>query len=119
MSGLHPTDAILVVDDNPDQADNLAALLRIKGYEVVTAYGPGQGLVALRTRRFAVVLTDYHMPLRTGCAMLAEAKAAGLLTHTKAVVVTSDPLAVVGWPAMSKMIDIEGLLLQLEALQDG
>jgi CheY-like chemotaxis protein len=80
---LHRADAILVVDDNPDHADLLATLLRVKGFEVVAVYGPGQGLAALQARRFAVVLTDYHMPIKTGCAMLAEAKAAGLLEHTE------------------------------------
>ena len=113
---MHRADAILVVDDNPDHADLLATLLRVKGFEVVAVYGPGQGLAAPQARRFAVVLTDYHMPIKTGCAMLAEAKAAGLLEHTEVMVVTSAPLDVVGWRAVSKLIDVDILIAEIKEL---
>ncbi len=48
--------------------------------------------------------------------MLAEAKAAGLLEQTEVVVVTSAPLEVVGWRAVSKMIDIDVLITGIKAL---
>lgn len=74
-----PRRLLLVVDDNVDQADLLAMLLRLKSFEVVTAYSPEQALAAMRSQRFAAVITDHYMLRKTGCAMLAEARAAGLL----------------------------------------
>lgn len=109
--------AILVVDDDSDQAHLLAELLRLMGYEVFTAHSGAQGLAALRERRFFVVLTDHHMPGKTGCAMLAEAKAAGLLDHTGALVLTSAPDDVVGWRALSKTTSFDVLLAELESFR--
>lgn len=110
--------AILVVDDNPDHAEMLAELLSDVGYEVVTALSAEQGLVALRARRFAVVVTDQQMPGKTGSMMLAEAKADGLLDNTRALVFTCAPHEVVGWRAFSKVDGVNALLSELESLRD-
>jgi CheY-like chemotaxis protein len=55
---------VLVVDDNRDGADILALLLRLKGYEVTTAYDGPSALAAVRGRPPEVVLLDRLLP---GC----------------------------------------------------
>jgi CheY-like chemotaxis protein len=57
---------ILIVDDNQDSADSLAMLLKIKGYEVGTAYDGEQAVEAAGTLRPNVVLLDIGMPKLNG-----------------------------------------------------
>jgi CheY-like chemotaxis protein/nitrogen-specific signal transduction histidine kinase len=57
---------ILIVDDNQDSADSLAMLLKIKGYEVATAYDGEQAVEAAGTLRPDVVLLDIGMPKLNG-----------------------------------------------------
>ncbi len=57
---------ILVVDDNRDSANSLAMVLRLDGYEVLTAYdGPSALQVASDTRP-QVILQDLGMPGMSG-----------------------------------------------------
>ena len=53
---------ILIVDDNQDSADSLAMFLKIKGYEVGTAYDGEQAVEAAEALRPDVVLLDIGMP---------------------------------------------------------
>ena len=57
---------ILVVDDNRDWADGLAALLEDEGYSVHTAYDGSEAIVAAGTFRPHVVLLDIRMPKLSG-----------------------------------------------------
>ncbi len=57
---------ILVVDDNRDSADSLAALLRLTGHEVRTAYDGLEALEAAATFRPDVVLLDIGLPKLSG-----------------------------------------------------
>jgi CheY-like chemotaxis protein len=57
---------ILVVDDNRDWADTLAALLVDEGYSVQTAYDGSEAIVAAGTFRPHAVLMDIRMPKLTG-----------------------------------------------------
>ena len=53
---------LLVVDDNRDAADTLAALLRLSGHDVRTAYDGPSALEAARAHRPALVFLDIGMP---------------------------------------------------------
>lgn len=53
---------ILVVDDNPDTADSLALLLRLRGYEVEVAYDGPAALETAASFRPQVVLLDIGLP---------------------------------------------------------
>jgi signal transduction histidine kinase len=53
---------ILVVDDNADGANSLAALLRLDRHEVWTAHDGPAGLAAVRERRPDVVFLDIGLP---------------------------------------------------------
>ncbi len=57
---------VLVVDDQPDEADSLALLLRLRGHEVHTAHdGPTAVEVARRVRP-RVVFLDLGLPRMRG-----------------------------------------------------
>lgn len=57
---------VLVVDDNHDSADSLAALLKILGHEVTTAYDGAQAVETAAELRPEVVLLDIGMPVLDG-----------------------------------------------------
>jgi CheY-like chemotaxis protein len=56
----------LVVDDNPDITDMLAAVLRHAGYTVSSAYSAPDALTMAVARHFDVVVSDIGMPGMTG-----------------------------------------------------
>jgi CheY-like chemotaxis protein len=56
----------LVVDDNPDITDMLAAVLRHAGYTVSTAHSAPAALTMALARHFDVVVSDIGMPGMTG-----------------------------------------------------
>lgn len=53
---------ILVIDDESDVADVLAAMLRQQGDRVETALSGGDALIHLRRSRYDLVLSDLRMP---------------------------------------------------------
>lgn len=53
---------VLVVDDNPDVADNLAMLLRAQGLPVHVAYDGAQALELAETARPTVLVLDVGLP---------------------------------------------------------
>ena len=57
---------VLVVDDNPDIAAMLAAVLRQAGYEVSTAHSAPLALEAALARHFDVLISDIGMPGMNG-----------------------------------------------------
>lgn len=56
----------LVVDDSPDIAEMLAAILRHSGYEATTAYSPSDALSMALTKHFDVIISDIGMPGMNG-----------------------------------------------------
>jgi CheY-like chemotaxis protein len=56
----------LVVDDNPDITDMLAAVLSHAGYTVSSAYSAPDALTMALSRHFDVVVSDIGMPGMTG-----------------------------------------------------
>lgn len=81
--------SILCVDDEADLLDMLVEALRLDGYDVTGVESAEAGLDALRTRHFDVVLTDFNLPGENGLWLLEQARAAGLLAHTGALVVSA------------------------------
>ena len=53
---------VLVVDDQPDAADNIAQLLALVGYRTQVAYDGDAAVAAALAQRPAVVILDLHMP---------------------------------------------------------
>lgn len=80
---------ILVADDYPDAADITVELLRLAGYEAVSAYDGLQALEVARTFRPDLIILDIDMPVMDGYATaraLRRAQAPGdrlvLIAHT-------------------------------------
>ena len=56
----------LVVDDSPDIAEMLAAVLRHAGYDAATAFSAQDALTAAFARHFDVIISDIGMPGMNG-----------------------------------------------------
>ncbi len=61
---------ILVVEDEPLLRQLLTTALVGRGYRVVTASNGQEGLEKVQRGSHDVLLTDYHMPLMTGLALI-------------------------------------------------
>ena len=70
-----PTKArILVIDDEADIREGLETLLLMEGYSVELAENATEGLRALETREYDLVLLDLMMPDRSGMEVLREVR---------------------------------------------
>jgi PAS domain S-box-containing protein len=79
---------ILIVDDNHDGADTLAAVLRLMGHEVDTAYDGHEGVEAAVRMQPDVVLLDIGLPRLNGYEAARRIRSQGLRTLL---------IAVTGW----------------------
>jgi CheY-like chemotaxis protein len=66
---------VLVVDDNADAADGLAAVARLLGCEAHACYGGEEAIDALRVELPDVLLLDLAMPRVDGLAVAGAARA--------------------------------------------
>src|SRR5689334_12666242 len=57
---------VLVIDDNQDAADSLAAILKTSGYDVETAYTGMSALARVRSFHPDIVLCDLGLPELSG-----------------------------------------------------
>lgn len=83
---------VLIIDDEPDFLDMVAAFLRQEGYDVLVA---SSGLKGLNMMRYAVsdirvVLLDYRMPQLNGAETLQHLRR--LNPHAKVIAVTGVPM---------------------------
>jgi PAS domain S-box-containing protein len=71
---------ILVVDDNVDGAEMLAALLELEGHVVTTAHAPDAALALTREQQFDVCILDIGLPGMSGyelCERILDASGEG------------------------------------------
>lgn len=66
------TQQVLVVDDEPENAQMLAELLRDEGYEVAVAHSGAEALQAWQARPFQAALLDALMPEMSGWELARE-----------------------------------------------
>jgi signal transduction histidine kinase len=66
-----PTARIMVVDDQPENLELLAQLLRRKGYEVIACTSGLQALARLETAEVDLILMDVNMPEQNGYETVA------------------------------------------------
>src|SRR5262249_50075000 len=62
---------LLVIDDDPDVRETIAAILRRAGHDVNQAEGGAAGLTAYSRKRADVVVLDLLMPEMTGVEAIA------------------------------------------------
>lgn len=79
---------VLIVDDNVDAAELLAALVRRLGGQAETAYGGAEGLERAATFRPNVVLLDIGMPEMDGYEVCRRLRAAPHGRHALVVALT-------------------------------
>jgi DNA-binding NtrC family response regulator len=78
---------VLVVEDDTDMRECIAALLEDAGHHVVQAADGAQGWTLLESRRFDVAICDVHLPFIDGLTLARRAHTASL--GTAMVVMTS------------------------------
>jgi DNA-binding NtrC family response regulator len=69
-----PKARILVVDDEADIRESLETLLLMEGYAVETAENATEGLRAIESRQYDLVLLDLMMPDRSGMDVLRDVR---------------------------------------------
>ncbi|MHB1426078.1 MAG: response regulator [Gemmataceae bacterium] len=79
---------VLVVDDNPDNADSLSMLVNLWGYDARTAYGGAAALEMALALKPHVVLLDLSMPRMDGCQVARQLRQQTAFAHTLLIVVT-------------------------------
>ena len=85
--------AILLIDDDPRNIFALSAVLRSRGYPVLTAASAQEGIDAMRKERgIAVVLLDMMMPDMDGYEALQIIKADEALAQTPVFAVTAQAM---------------------------
>jgi PAS domain S-box-containing protein len=77
---------LLVVDDNRDAADTLAALLEGAGHRVESAYTASAALARVRAAAFDAAILDIGLPDMSGYALASELRATG---HVGALIALS------------------------------
>ena len=80
---------VLVVDDDIDILDGLSELLKLAGFEVVTARNGVEALARARARRPCMVLLDLMMPVMSGQEFRAEQTADPDISTVPVIVVTA------------------------------
>ena len=79
---------VLVVDDNPDAADSMAALIQVLGYETEVAYSGPQAIDRVAAFQPDMVLLDISMPGMDGYAAAANIRQKAKNLQTIIVAVT-------------------------------
>src|SRR5437016_5300669 len=80
---------ILVVEDNTDSRDILAKLLRMSGYEVISASNGESGYAAALNELPDLIITDINMPVMDGIQLLKKVRSDQILSKTAVLVVTA------------------------------
>ncbi|XXF76869.1 response regulator [Myxococcaceae bacterium GXIMD 01537] len=103
---------ILLVEDNDDIREGLAALLEGEGYRVLEARTAEDGLAMLRQGAIHLLVTDFMLPARSGGWMLEEAARENLLRGAGVLMITAHPTvkAPPGAHMLQKPLDIDDFL---------
>jgi two-component system response regulator MprA len=81
---------VLIVDDDPAVVATFARMLRLEGYDVLTALDAETALHELDAFHPDAVLLDLRMPLMDGIAFLRRLRARNGQRHTPVAVLTAD-----------------------------
>ena len=82
---------VLLIEDDHDIRETLAAILAARGFEVVAAAHGQSALEQIRDlgSRPAVILLDLQMPVMDGETFLVEQQAEPLLAHVPVLIITA------------------------------
>jgi two-component system response regulator PrrA len=102
-----PPASILIVDDDEGVTQTFARMLRLEGYEVLTAMNAESGLREADSRRPDAIILDLRMPLIDGLAFLRRLRARASHRDTPVAIVTGDYLLDDATSAELKMLGAE------------
>lgn len=117
---------ILIIDDDPRNIFALSAVLKAKGYKLLSASSAQEGIRLLQQENgIMVVLMDIMMPEMDGYEAIAEIRNDKALQHIPVIAVTAQAMVgdkektlEAGADAyISKPIDVDVLLQVLESLK--
>ncbi len=112
---------ILLVEDDRDIREMVAALLGMSGFAVVSCESAECGLNALREQEFDLILTDYSLPRKSGLWLLEEAESENLIQGTPVLIVTAHP-SVEGktpYEVIQKPFDLDDLIERVRQRMEG
>jgi two-component system response regulator PrrA len=81
---------ILIVDDDPNVVLTFSRMLRLVGYDVLTALNVETGLTEAATGHPDAVLLDLRMPLSDGLAFMRVLRTREHPRHTPVAIITGD-----------------------------
>jgi CheY-like chemotaxis protein len=84
---------VLIVEDDTDARESLAALLEGEGYRVLEAQHGGEALEVLRQSPVCLILLDIFMPVMNGHAFMVEQSRDPAISSIPVVVMTADAAA--------------------------
>src|SRR5579859_7602282 len=120
-----PKGRVLVIDDEVDIRESLETLLSLEGYSVDLAQNAAEGLRALDSRAYDLVLLDLMMPDRSGMEVLREVRERDqetpifLITAYGSVEAAVDALKSGANDYFSKPWDNEKLLIEIDRMIAG
>jgi len=84
---------VLIIEDSPTQAQQLALLLEDAGFDVTIAPNAERGYASLTKQKFDLVVADVNLPGESGFEICSRIKANSDLTNLPALIITaeSDP----------------------------
>jgi DNA-binding response OmpR family regulator len=80
---------ILVIEDNRDSRDILSKLLRMSGYDVISASDGETGYSTALSQEPDLIITDINMPRIDGIEFVKMVRMNGMLSETPVLVVTA------------------------------
>lgn len=114
---------ILIVEDNSDSRDILAKLLRMCGYEVISASDGESGYATALDELPDLIITDINMPVMDGIELLKKVRSEALLAKTAVLVVTAfggeaarEAIAAGADASAAKPFDFDGFIKTVESL---
>jgi DNA-binding response OmpR family regulator len=115
---------VLIVDDDPNVVEVIAANLEAEGYQVETAVDGGDAWERLIAEPPDLVVLDWMLPGRNGLDLLADLRRHPQTRHIPVVLLTAkarDEEIWAGWQAgadyyLTKPFKVEQLLYYLEQL---
>ena len=114
---------ILVIEDNRDSRDILAKLLRMSGYDVMSANDGEAGLATALQQEPDLIITDIHMPNMNGIEFVQRVRSDQALDKTPVLVVTAfgahvarEAIDAGADAAAEKPFDFDRFLLTVEKL---
>jgi CheY-like chemotaxis protein len=111
---MHAPDArVLVVDDDQDMRDTIAAALETEGYRVRCAANGAQALALMHGYRPEAIVLDLSMPVMSGWELLEAVHERRELSEVQ-VVVLSAMRAPAGVEHLDKPVSLDDLLKTLD-----